>query len=143
MKEKKCFKCGLIKPLNEFYKHPQMKDGTVNKCKECNKKDVREHRLNPEYRESVLKYDRDRFKSLQRKINILEYQRKRRKKYPEKESARRKLSYAIKYNNIVRQPCEVCGNKKVEAHHYDYSKPLDVRWLCFKCHRKEHGQYKN
>ena len=38
---KKCFKCGLSKKLNDFYKHPQMTDGRVNKCKECNKKDVR------------------------------------------------------------------------------------------------------
>lgn len=41
--EKKCFKCGLILPINSFYKHPQMNDGHVNKCKECNKKDVREN----------------------------------------------------------------------------------------------------
>lgn len=36
---KKCFKCGKEKDLNDFYKHPQMPDGHVNKCKECNKID--------------------------------------------------------------------------------------------------------
>ena len=38
---KNCFKCNLLKPLEDFYKHPQMPDGRVGKCKECNKTDVR------------------------------------------------------------------------------------------------------
>ena len=142
MKEKKCFKCGLVKPLNEFYKHTQMSDGHVNKCKECNKKDVREHRVNPKYREKVLKYDRERFKKPERKKLVLKYQRERRKKYPEKDRARRLINYQIRKGVLKPKVCEICGSKKTEAHHEDYYKPLEIRWLCFKCHRKIHGQYK-
>jgi hypothetical protein len=41
---KTCFKCNVEKPLTDFYPHPQMGDGHLNKCKACTKKDVAEHR---------------------------------------------------------------------------------------------------
>jgi hypothetical protein len=46
---------------------------------------------------------------------------------------------AIANGTLVRQPCEVCGTtRKIDAHHDDYSKPLEVRWLCRSHHRQHH-----
>jgi hypothetical protein len=49
------------------------------------------------------------------------------------------LARAIKDGTIVRQPCEVCGNPKAVAHHDNYLRPLDVRFLCRSCHARFHA----
>ena len=60
-------------------------------------------------------------------------------KYPERVAARNIVYQGIKYGTIVRMPCEVCGNEKSEAHHEDYSKPKEIKWLCRKHHLEAHG----
>lgn len=52
-----------------------------------------------------------------------------------KKRARRKVHTALLNGTLERQPCDVCGDQNVNAHHDDYSKPLVVRWLC----RRHHG----
>jgi len=56
-----CFKCRIKKELTEFYKHPQMPDGRVNKCKECNKKDVKvNYKKKKKY---YTEYDKNRYRT--------------------------------------------------------------------------------
>ena len=54
-----------------------------------------------------------------------------------RKKARVMFNHYLRDNHIERQPCEICG-AKAEAHHDNYDKPLDVRWLCFKHHRQWH-----
>lgn len=137
---KNCFKCGAEKPLTDFYKHKAMADGHVNKCKECNKKDVRENReLKVDF---YRKYDVTRYKSdpsVRQRISATSNSWRR--KYPERHKAHNAVSNAIRDGKLQKMPCEVCGAiKNLHAHHDDYSKPLDVRWLCAEHHKKHHNK---
>lgn len=57
---------------------------------------------------------------------------------------------AIKKGILHRMPCQICGangyfkngNHEVQAHHSDYNKPLDVIWMCQKCHYEWHKNNK-
>jgi len=65
------------------------------------------------------------------------YKREQRAKY----RAHYYVKNAIRDGRLVRQPCEVCGKPRAEAHHDDYSKPLEVRWLCKAHHRAAHAVF--
>lgn len=151
--EKPCFKCGEIKPLSAFYKHPQMPDGHVNKCKECNKRDVRENRAAKinYYRE----YDRSRANNPDRVEARAEYQktepgkasmRASKAKYTQSNMIKRSASFivnnAIKSGRLIKQySCSKCGaGGRIHGHHDDYAFPLVVRWLCSRCHAKWHKE---
>lgn len=136
---KTCFKCGLLLPLSDFYKHGMMADGHLNKCKECTKKDVNKHRA--DNLEKVRKYDRDRAKLEHRKQAYKERTKARRAADKRYQNCHNAVRRAIKNGLIERKDCEWCGRvDNVFAHHEDYDKPLDVMWLCPPCHAKRHQQ---
>lgn len=131
---KRCFKCGTEKPLAEFYSHPQMSDGHLNKCKECTKREVSaRYRLTLEQHKA---YERERNRREARKRAKAAYLRDYRQRHPQRNLARQRVSYALRVGQLSRKPCEVCGTAKSEAHHPDHAKPLAVRWLCTPHHRE-------
>lgn len=74
------------------------------------------------------------------KINI-RYTNRFRAKFPEKAKAHQTVSRAIQSGRLKRQPCEKCSSTKdIHGHHHDYSKPLEVEWLCRKCHTEVHRE---
>ncbi len=136
--EKTCFKCGAEKPLTEFYKHKRMADGHLNKCKECTKHDVREHRRSEEYGPKVRAYDRQR--GCRRSYA---HTKQYREKYPLKKQAHHAVNNAVRDGKMAKpSACEQCGSSFwVEGHHDDYAKPLEVRWLCALCHKRWHAEH--
>lgn len=150
---KACFKCDVVKPLSEFYKNKGMADGHVNKCKECNKKDVREHR--EDNIESIREYDRSRndlphrvearrlyAKTDEGKANFTKYSKNYRRNNPKKYQAHTAVGNALRDNKLTKGPCEECGTiENICGHHDDYDKPLEVRWLCSQHHSQWHAEH--
>lgn len=116
LREKTCTDCGETKWLSEFCHDARRKDGHMGHCAECNKRRCRE-----------------------RYAKKPEWYAKREDETPEfVKRARRALSQAVRSGRLIRLPCTVCMSGKAEGHHDDYSKPLEVVWLCKEHHRQRH-----
>lgn len=126
---KTCFKCGAEKPRTEFYRHPEMADGLLGKCKDCTKSDMRiDRHTKPRVRE----YDRQRASLPHRAALRARVTKEWRQKHQDRAKAHQMASRA---GLTAPTSCEGCGLKKrLEKHHSDYSKPLLVVWLCKPCH---------
>lgn len=135
---KRCFKCHHQKPLTEFYRHPRMADGHLNKCKACTRVDVRINRA--ERDEYYLTYDRGRASLPHRREDRHRRNRHYRRKHPEREAAYRAVASALKSGRLTKslecQGCRVIGS--LHAHHQNYREPLKVVWLCARCHQHHH-----
>lgn len=86
------------------------------------------------------KYYADPINRKRRAENMRRYQSKSNPTLRIRHEARWQVNRAIIAKRLHRKPCEKCGIVKVEAHHADYSKPLEVNWLCRSCHRTEHAK---
>jgi hypothetical protein len=146
---KVCFKCGIEKPLSEFYRAKWMSDGTLGKCKPCTCADVRANRL--ARKDQYQQYERARAMDPKRVAARIAYQKTdagkaalyratkaSRQRRPDSWAANCAVNNAIRKGILTKQPCEVCGAGKAHGHHDDYNKPLEVRWLCASHHSQWH-----
>ena len=119
--EKACTKCGALKPHYEFAFDITKFDGRKTYCLAC-------HVAAQRGRGHGLRHAQKVSESLRRKAHVV-------------------VGNAIRAGKLTRQPCESCGahgvnengRSIVHAHHDDYAKPLDVRWLCTQCHARVHA----
>jgi hypothetical protein len=129
---KTCTQCGEQKPRTEFYARQA-------NCKSCYKARVKRRRLtNPKVQE----YDRLRYQRPERKTAGLANAARWNAKHPLAYKAHYLVSNAIRDKRLFKQPCTICGSTEhVHGHHRDYTKPLDVTWLCVRCHLRVHAAF--
>lgn len=149
---KTCNRCGETKPLDDYYGPVNASGGKSGPCKVCVRK-ASAARLRMIMQDAELakkELERQRQKTKRRteaglvsklpKEKKAKYLAKYFQKYPEKKAALSVMWAAINRGELEQKPCEVCGKEKAEGHHDDYSKPLDVIWLCSKHHAERHVQ---
>jgi hypothetical protein len=111
--DKLCKKCGVIKPRSEFAKNKARDNGISSYCRECEQKRVNEWRTRTG--KSRGQYRGPHYVQVHRAVNS---------------------------GKLVKpETCSICGsNGRIEAHHEDYSRPLDVIWVCCHCHKVLEGK---
>ena len=128
-----CPKCKTNKDWSEFSRSKSTKEGLQGWCKECHKKESHDWYLaNSKLAiEHSAKWRKDNPERAAK--SNARHSRKYRIRYPEKAKARAAVRKALADGRLTKEPCH-CGETNVQGHHKDYSKPLDVEWLCSKHH---------
>ena len=118
-------------------------------AKERNKKRCRERYLlkkqeyidnNRKWRENNREKAREWYRSYYKKNRLAESERNKKRWHnnPLKSAAYNAVRLAKYKGELIPQPCIQCGKPKAEAHHEDYSKPLEIIWMCSIHHRRHH-----
>jgi len=124
----RCGKCGEMKPRSCFHSWNRGR-GFQSYCKDCD-------RLRNKSRSETAR--RAWATSEAGKASQRKWQRKAYLASPKKFLAHSAVRYALETDRLVKSPCEICGSRQTEAHHDNYSRPLDVRWLCRRHHADLH-----
>ena len=135
---KKCSRCKQEKLDSDFCKDRRTGSGLQGWCKTCHV----EYQQSPAGKESQRKRDKKHSQTLKGKATAIRKTRKRKERFPEKFKAVQAVRNAIQTGKLTRPlACPSCDVERfVEAHHEDYNKPLDVKWLCQDCHRILHRE---
>lgn len=119
--ERACKTCGKMTPLSEYPPNAKSHDGLRSECRPCFRARTRPQRQ--QWRQK----NRERDRSRERAID------------PQKKNAVLTVQRAVLRGDLKRpDACERCGrlSSRIEGHHEDYAKPLEIVWLCKPCHWK-------
>lgn len=145
MEKKTCTKCKIEKLIDNNFHLVRNKRGIKvpdSICKICVAARRAEYYLrNKEIIKNKVRAYQDKPKAIaKRKKRVKKYYDKGYYLWPEKYQARAAISKALSRGKISKpNKCEDCSTSgRIEAHHDDYSKRLEVRWLCVACHKHCH-----
>lgn len=137
---KTCCVCQKEKQDADYYEVRKGSGKTMAACKLCINDRNKRYRHGAG-KEKTLAHDRERDKQPERSQAWSERRRVRNEKHPERVKAKNDLHNAVRSGRVV--PWPVCAmpecDQKPEAHHPDYSRPLDVVWLCHSHHMMVHN----
>lgn len=126
-----CPKCKQEKSLKEFSRARDRTSGRRSHCKAC-EKTYRQLEVN---KASRLVYGRIYSQSEKGKKTHLLSSKKYRRANPHKVKSKNIVNNAIRDGKIKREPCELCGSIfNIHGHHENYTKPLEIIWLCRRHH---------
>lgn len=138
VESKVCPGCKADKPASAFSMDRKRKDGLQIECKACNRKRYLKTR------DAQIAYKRgyraERVEKVKEWRNTAKERSKGRPDVVFKQKARQTYRTALLNGTLVRpDSCSECGIEgKIEGHHPDYAKPLEVVWLCRNCHAAAH-----
>lgn len=136
---KVCSSCKVEKSKSDFQVRRESKDGLTASCKACLK--IRDrNRENESRRQKRREYKKTEAGKQAHKRAMDAYH----KRYPMKYASHVITGNAIRDGKLIQaSECSVCkSTEKIEGHHDDYTKPLEVRWLCESCHKEWHRHNK-
>lgn len=138
---KTCPACKTEQPLENYYRNKASWDGLQVYCRRC---------VYEKYLELTRDPKRLAKRRAQKRAESKSFYKKHREacrasshasyvRYPYKVRARSKVYLAIRSGTLVKpKTCSCCYRttppKKLHGHHNNYSRPLDVEWLCTGCH---------
>ncbi len=140
--KKICSKCDIEKELSEFHKDSSRKDSLRSDCKKCQCLRAQKYRNTDVGKKEIAKSKKRYGRSKKGKATIRAHDKKHKKDNPEKIKAYDAVKYALGTSKLKKKPCH-CGATRIEGHHKDYNKPLEVEWLCSKHHKELHRKVRN
>lgn len=122
-----CRVCLTSKPRSSFSLHSKETGRLRGECKACRVL----YAANRRAAGLIARTDEHKRRSLKKKTDPALFAKYR---------ARRAVAHALRMGRIRRGPCASCGGAAEDGHHEDYSKRLEVTWLCKPCHRQLHKE---